>query len=128
MREWLEKANAMNPQAKLVCGFQPAFLADYKAINIILSDSMTADEFDLVYETDAIAVYQYANQFKYRPFMLFDIKYIADLVGFESWIVVQGLIAATHADHVIRQANDAKRMLIKAIWDIWGIDLQKKGA
>ena len=56
-----------------------------------------------------------------------DIKFIAALNGYESWIVVQGLIAFNEDKQANNQIRHAKKMLIKAMSDIWGVEI-KKGA
>ena len=127
MREWLKTANAMNPQARMVCGFQPPFEADYDMMLGVLKGVGTADSFELIFDTDELTVFQYVNRLNPGRIRMYDIKYIADLTDYESWLVVQGLIAVNRDDQILYQVKRAKRMLIQAIRDIWGIELQKKG-
>lgn len=128
MREWLQIANVANPQAQKVCGFQAPFLADFETIQAVMQGAAAADDFDLIYDNKEVMVYQYVNRLHAGRIQTYDIKFIGDLVGYESWLVVQGLIAVNREDQIQYQVKQAKRMLIQAMKDIWGVDLQKKGA
>ena len=128
MREWLQIANVANPQAQKVCGFQPPFLADFETIQAVMQGVAAADDFDLIYDNKEVMVYQYVNRLHAGRIRTYDIKFIGDLVGYESWLVVQGLIAVNREEQIQYQVKQAKRMLIQAMKDIWGVVLQKKGA
>ena len=128
MRELLEKANAQNPQFKPICGFQPVFEANAESLQIIMQDSANADHFDLLYSGKGVDIFQLDTLVSPGKIRLYDIKLISGLTGYEEWLVVQGLIAACRDDQLSPQIKRAKIALIRAISDIWGIDLMKKEA
>lgn len=128
MREWLNKANSMNSQAKSVCGFQGPYEADFDAMQVILAESISADEFSQIYEGDEVNVYEYVKQRKSKPFKLYGIKYIASLIGYEAFLVVSGLIAVNRDEQLYPQVKRAKKALLRAVADIWGIAIRKKEA
>lgn len=128
MREWLLQANAMNPQLRMVCGFQPPFEADADAMAVITARTASADDFTMIYSTPEIEIYRIQTLVRPTGVMLYDLKFIASLVGYESWIISQGLIAVNHVSQLDWQIKRAKRRLIAMINDVWGIDLMKKGA
>ena len=57
MREWLVKVNGTNPQFRPVCGFQPVYEADAGKMNILLSEAVQADHFDILYASPQVEVY-----------------------------------------------------------------------
>lgn len=128
IRELMEKANAMNPQFRPICGFQPAFDVDADGLQIVLADSSKSDHFDLIYATKEVEIYQLDTLVSPGRIRLYDTKLIAGLIGYESWIIVQGLLAVNREDQLAWQLKRAKRELIQAIDKIWGIDLMKKEA
>ena len=128
MREWLLQANAMNPQLHMVCGFQPPFEADADAMAVITARTAAADDFTMIYQTPEVEVYRLQTLVRPTGVMLYDLKFIAALVGYESWIISQGLIAVNRISQLDWQVKRAKRRLVESINDIWGIDLRKKGA
>lgn len=127
LRELLERANAMNPQFRPICGFQPAFEADATGLGVITSDAVEADEFELIYHNEEVDVYYIQTQRTHGKVKLFDVKFIGDLIGYEEWLVVQGLIAVNRIDQLQAQYRVGKKMLVKAMQDIWGVEF-KKGA
>jgi len=127
LRELLERANVENPQFRPICGFQAAFEADASMLSIVTAEAIDADEFDMIYSGKEVEVYLIQTQRTNGKIKLFDVKFIGDLIGYEEWIVVQGLIAVTRLDQLSSQYRQAKMMLIKAMEDIWGVNL-KKGA
>ena len=128
MRELLERANAANPQFRPICGFQPAFEADANMMQIVTAEATEADEFDLLYENKEVDVYIIQTQRRNGRIKLYDIKLIGDLRGYEEWLVVEGLIAVSHISQFNSQLKRGKIKLIEAMRDIWGVELQKKGA
>lgn len=127
MREMLLQANAGNLEARMVCGFQPAFETNFEGIvNVTTGSWESADIYDLLYDNGEVEVYLIQTMKKYKP-MLYEVKLVAHLANYESWIVVQGLIAVSKKELLQLQMNIGKRMLLHAISDIWGIQL-KKGA
>jgi hypothetical protein len=128
MRELLQKANAMNPQFRPICGFQPAFKADADMLTVIMQDSFNSDHFDMVYTGKGVDVFQLDTLVSPNKIRMYDVKLIAARWGKEEWIVVQGLIAAYKDEQVVSQIKRAKIQLIKAINVNWGIDLMKKEA
>lgn len=127
MREFLLEANAGNPQARMICGFQPAFECNADQLTDILQFSQVSDQFDLLFVNDEVEVYQVKRIRRNGQVKMHDIKFIAALNGYESWIVVQGLIAFNHDKQAKTQIRHAKKMLIKAMSDIWDVTV-KKGA
>lgn len=128
MREWLLQANAMNPQLRMICGFQPPFVADGAAMNVICARSSQADDFTMIFSTPEVEVYRLQTLVRPRSVMLYDMKFIASLIGYESWIVSQGLIAVNRESQLDWQIKRAKRRLIAMVNDVWGIDLMKKSS
>lgn len=133
MREWLMQANAMNPQFRPICGFQPPYEADFEAMQVILRDCIAADDLRMIFENEEVVVYQYVNQVNKLKLAqprirLYDIKFIAALIGYETWLIVSGLIAVNRDDQVYYQVKQAKKKLLQAMNDIWGVEVKKKGA
>ena len=126
MKKWLSKANAMNPHAKKVCGFQSPFEADFDSMKVVLQDYRDADVFDLIYDNKEVIVYEYRNLLNDSSIKFWDIKYIAQLIGYEAWLVVSGLIAVNRNSQLDYQIRLAKMSLIAAIENIWGVSLKKK--
>lgn len=61
-------------------------------------------------------------QGRLHPF--YDIRYIAALVGYESWLISAGLIAVNRDFQLKPHLKRGKLALAKAIYDIWGIDIR----
>ena len=127
MREFLLEANLGNPQARMICGFQPAFEANTEQLVNVLQFSQASDQFDLLFVNDKVEVYQVTRIRRSGKIKLHDMKFIAALNGYESWIVVQGLIAFNEGKEPSNQIRHAKKMLIKAMSDMWDVTV-KKGA
>lgn len=126
MREWLVKVNGTNPQFRPVCGFQPVYEADAGKMNILLSEAVQADHFDMLYASDQVEVYAMHILRRTDPIRFHDVRYIASLVGYEEWLVSAGLIAVNRDSQLNPQLRRAKRDLARAINDIWGIDVRIK--
>lgn len=126
MKKWLTKANIMNPHARMVCGFQPPFEADFEAMKVILREFDQAKEYNFIYEDNDVIVYEYKNLLQQSPFRYWDIKYIAQLLRYEAWLVVSGLIVVNNDRQLNIQIRNAKRSLVKAIKDIWGVTLKRR--
>lgn len=124
MREWLTKVNGTNPQAKAFCGFQPVYLADADIMQIVLEESQDADYFDILYTSTEVEVYCMCILRKDGYIRFYDIRYIAALVGYESWLISAGLIAVNRDFQLKPHLKRGKLALTKAIYDIWGIDIR----
>lgn len=119
-------ANIGNPQAKAIAGFQNPFMAEWETIELIVQDAAAADTFEIIFSNDDLEVYEYRRRIASGRVKLIDIKYIASLIMYEGWIVIQGLIAFTMDSGLNCQIISAKRSLIQSIYDLWGFDLMSK--
>lgn len=131
LRELLEQANAENPQFKPIWGFQPAFEVGAESLAIITAGLAEFDEFSQIYDGKEVNVY-FAQTLRCghspRDIKMYDIKIIGELKDYESWIVVQGLILVNRVSQLGTFVKQGKKMLIKAMDDIWSVNVMKKGA
>ena len=123
MREWLKKVNGTNPQSRMICGFQPVYEADADALETLLQETMEADYFDILYTSPEVEVYTMCILRKDGFIRFHDIRFIAHLIDHESWLVSAGLIAVNRDSQLKPQVKKAKKALVRAINDIWGIDI-----
>lgn len=126
MIDWLKRANGMNPAFRKVCGFQPPFAADSQMMAEITQETARADAFDLLYSSKEVEIYGFRILRRNGRIKLYDIRFMASLLGYEAWLIVAGLIAVNKDSQLNNQIREAKRSLIKAIDDQWGIDLMLK--
>lgn len=126
MRELLAKANAGNPLARQVCGFQPAFCAEYSDMVEVTNGIENADILDMIYESTSTEVYIAVTKEREGGVTLFNVKLIAALRNYEHWLVVQGLIAVNRKEQMKTHIRQGKKMLVKAMEDIWGIEFSKE--
>lgn len=126
MLDWLKRANGLNPHFRKVCGFQPPFAADSQMMAEITQETMRADAFDLLYASKEVEVYGFRILRRNGRLKLYDIRFIAALLGYEAWLVVAGLLAVNRDSQLDYQIKAAKKALIQAVNDQWGVDMMIK--
>lgn len=102
------------------------FFGDAYTVNSIelaaVVDLITPSEvFDVIYSNDDVVIYRVFTQTKVKPPMEFNVTFIGERSGKESWMITSGIIRAGEYLKELEYEKIGKRILYNAIRQHWNV-------